>query len=148
MKNIIVLLAISLIGVNAFSQNSETILNRYIKLKDALIKSDNIAAHAYSDSLQQSIEATGSFKEKESLLKAVLKMIKAPDIEKQRIAFADVSTILWKVVKDNSEIKEDVYYQYCPMKKVYWLSLEEAIQNPYYGAQMLTCGNVSDKKVN
>jgi hypothetical protein len=54
---------------------------------------------------------------------------------------------MWKIVKNNSEIRESVYYQYCPMKKMYWLSKEETIKNPYYGSKMLTCGNVSDKKV-
>ena len=146
MKTIIIMLAVSLMSGAAFSQNSETILGEYLKVKDALIKSDYKAANGYSVSLQKAIEATEAFKEKESLLKAVQKMVKATDIEKQRMAFADVSTIMWKDVKNNSAIKEEVYYQYCPMKKVYWLSKEEAIKNPYYGSKMLTCGNVSDKK--
>lgn len=147
MKTLILMFAVSLMSVTAFSQNSESILNQYLKVKEALIKTDNKAANEYAVSLQKSIEITDSFGEKESLLKAVQKMVKATDIEKQRIAFADVSVIMWKMVKNNSEIKDVVYYQYCPMKKMYWLSKEDAIKNPYYGSKMLTCGNVSDKKV-
>jgi len=37
-----------------------------------------------------------------------------------------------------------VYYQHCPManggKGANWLSKENAVKNPYYGSQMLTCG--------
>ena len=39
-----------------------------------------------------------------------------------------------------------VYYQFCPManggKGANWLSKENAVKNPYYGAQMMTCGKV------
>lgn len=147
MKTLILMFAVSLMSVTAYSQNSESILNQYLKVKEALIKTDNKAANEHAVSLQKSIEITDSFGEKESLLKAVQKMVKATDIEKQRIAFADVSVIMWKMVKNNSEIKDAVYYQYCPMKKMYWLSKEDEIKNPYYGSKMLTCGNVSDKKV-
>lgn len=145
MKILIVMFAVSLMSVTAFAQNSESILNEYIKVKDALIESDNKAAKKQAVSLQKAIETSKTFKEKESLLKAVKKMLNATDIEKQRVAFADVSIIMWKMVKNNSEIKDTVYYQYCPMKKVYWLSKEEAIKNPYYGSKMLTCGKVTDK---
>jgi hypothetical protein len=30
------------------------------------------------------------------------------------------------------------------MKKMYWLSSEAAIKNPYYGKMMLTCGSVTE----
>jgi len=147
MKTIIVMIAVSLLSVTAFSQNSQAILNQYLQVKNALINSDGKAANEYAVSLQKAIETTDAFKEKEILFKAVQKMARATDIEKQRIDFANVSTIMWKVVKNNTNIKEDVFYQYCPMKKMYWLSLEAPIKNPYYGSKMLTCGTVSDKKV-
>jgi hypothetical protein len=71
MKTIIVLLTVSLMSVITYSQNSESILNQYLKVKDALIKSDGKAANGYAVSLQKAIETTGTFKEKESLLKGV-----------------------------------------------------------------------------
>jgi len=44
-----------------------------------------------------------------------------------------------KALKLNTAI---VYRTYCPMKKSYWLSEAAAIKNPYYGSEMLTCGEV------
>jgi hypothetical protein len=39
---------------------------------------------------------------------------------------------------------EAIYYQNCPMynkgKGANWLSKDNAIKNPYYGKEMLTCG--------
>jgi len=80
------------------------------------------------------------------LLKATEKMSKANGIEKQRAVFNDVSTTIWKVVKKADKVEQPVYYQYCPMKKAYWLSKEKEIKNPYYGSSMLTCGNVAETK--
>lgn len=148
MKTILIMLALSLTGIQANAQSAEAILEQYLKVKDALIKGDSKMANTYTLSLQKSIEETPVIKEKERLLKEVLKLGKTSDLEKQRMAFAEVSLILWDIVKNDANIQEDVYYQYCPMKKMYWLSTEEAIKNPYYGSKMLTCGNVAEKKVN
>jgi hypothetical protein len=82
------------------------------------------------------------------LLKATEKLSKASDLEKQRTAFNDVSTAMWKLVKVSDKVNEAVYYQYCPMKKAYWVSNEKEIKNPYYGPSMLTCGKVIETKNN
>lgn len=141
------MLATTLISLAAQAQNTENIFNQYLKVKDALVKSDSKTTSEQAVLLHKEIEASSTFSEKESLLKLVQKMTKTTDIEKQRAAFADVSTTMWKVVKNGKGIKQDVYYQYCPMKKMYWLSNEAKIKNPYYGSKMLTCGNVADKKM-
>jgi hypothetical protein len=148
MKTLIVMLGLSLVGFKAYAQSAEAILDQYIKVKDALVASDNKMANLHALSLQKYIEETPTFNEKESLLKAVAKLGNTNDLEKQRIAFGDVSVLLWRFVKGSGNLSKEVYYQYCPMKKMYWLSREETIKNPYYGSKMLTCGNVADKKVN
>ncbi len=41
-----------------------------------------------------------------------------------------------------------VYYQYCPMangdKGAFWLSNIEGIENPYFGDEMLKCGETRE----
>jgi hypothetical protein len=64
------------------------------------------------------------------------------DVKRQRERFNDFSNNMFVLAKA-IKLSEPVYQQYCPMKKTYWLSSEAAIKNPYYGNQMLTCGNVS-----
>ena len=73
-------------------------------------------------------------------------LAEANNIEKQRNAFSDVSNIIWKLVKKTESLTQDVYYQYCPMKKAYWLSTEKEIKNPYYGSAMLNCGKVVETR--
>lgn len=144
MKTIITIMIALLINAAGYSQKTDSMLKSYLQLKDALVKSDSKAESKYTVSFQKEIEAAETFAEKESLLKAVQKMVKATVIEKQRSAFAEVSPIFWKALK-KEKVSQDVYYQYCPMKKSYWISNEAAIKNPYYGSSMLNCGNVSDK---
>jgi Protein of unknown function (DUF3347) len=145
MKNIITLVAVVLVYTGAFSQNTKSILNQYLQVKDALVKSDMELATKHADLLHKSIHATDFFPEKENLLKEVQKMKDANNIGNFRDSFADVSSLMWKEIKDNDAIKDIIYYQYCPMKKMYWISREKAIKNPYYGSKMLSCGNVSEK---
>ena len=40
-----------------------------------------------------------------------------------------------------------LYQDYCPMKKVSWLSEIKDIKNPFYGSKMVTCGSVK-KQIN
>lgn len=139
MKTVLTMIAALIVTVSAPAQQAKGILNAYLKVKADLVQSDNKMASTHTAELQKSIEATPAFSEKDVLLKSVQKMAKSTDIEKQRMALAEISPVLWKVVKADKNSGE-AYYQYCPMKKTYWVSNEPAIKNPYYGKQMLTCG--------
>ncbi|MBD1395090.1 DUF3347 domain-containing protein [Mucilaginibacter glaciei] len=66
------------------------------------------------------------------------------DIAVQRERFANLSANFFKLAKAVKLTDQAVYYDYCPMKKSYWLSADASIKNPYYGNQMLTCGKVSE----
>ena len=146
MKKSILIMVTLLMGNTVFSQNTTKLLNNYINVKNALVSADEKGATKAISTLYESIKAESNFAEKEVLLKATEKMSKANGIEKQRAVFNDVSTTIWKVVKKADKVEQPVYYQYCPMKKAYWLSKEKEIKNPYYGSSMLTCGNVAETK--
>lgn len=66
------------------------------------------------------------------------------DISHQREHFANLSLNMFTLAKSAKISAQPVYEAYCPMKKAYWLSNEQAIKNPYYGSQMLTCGSVKE----
>lgn len=144
MKTLISFLAATFIGFAASAQSTEVLLQRYIQVKDALVNSDSKTAAVQATALQQELESGWSGQE--SLLLSVKTIAANTDLATQRKAFTDVSVRMWQLVKRKGGIRQTVYYQYCPMKKAYWLSQEAAIRNPYYGSQMLICGSVSDKK--
>lgn len=146
MKILLIFLAALLVSGSAFSQNQEasasTLLKNYLDIKDALVKSDSKQAAIYASEMQATLEKEISLNEKDALLKAVQQVTKEKNIEKQRTAFMNLSTLIWSVIDNSNDLTQDVYYQYCPMKKAYWLSAEKVIKNPYYGSKMLTCGSV------
>ncbi len=147
MKTIITIITLITLYMHAYAlQNSDEMVNGYLKVKDALIRSDSKQAATLSASWLKVIEHEPTFKEKAGLIKVVLKITKTNDIEVQRIAFAEASILMWPVIKNATKDHRDMYYMYCPMKKTYWISTEPEIRNPYYGAAMLTCGNIADKK--
>ncbi|MBO0340095.1 DUF3347 domain-containing protein [Flagellimonas profundi] len=147
MKNLIVVMTVMLFGVSAYAQNTGNLLKNYISVKNALVSSDSKAASTAITALNEAVKSEGNFAQKAELQKATDKLSKAGNnLEKQRAAFNDVSTVLWKLVKGSDKVTQPVYHQYCPMKKAYWLSKEKEIKNPYYGSSMLTCGKVAETK--
>lgn len=146
MKKNFLILAILLFGYSAFAQNTDTLLTNYYSVKNALVNSNTHAASEAIIDLQNAINTEDDFKQRTDLNKAVDKLAKAKGLEKQRAVFNEVSTTLWQIVKSADKLNAPVYYQYCPMKKAYWLSDEKEIKNPYYGAAMLNCGSISETK--
>lgn len=140
-----IILAMCMLGsVSTYAQSNQEVLNKYLALKNDLVEANSANATNNIVALKKAIP--GSDVEKNTaLIKAIDKMAMANNIDKQRKEFEEVSTLLWKVIKEDKSIGQTVYYQYCPMKKAYWISKEEGIKNPYYGQQMLTCGKVVEK---
>jgi hypothetical protein len=130
----------------AFAQQTNKLVNDYIVIKNALVNGDNSATSGAVATFEKDLKEEADFSGKDALVKATAAMAKASAIEKQRAVFNDLSTSLWTVVKSSEKLDSPVYYQYCPMKKGYWISEEQAIKNPYYGASMLTCGKVVETK--
>jgi len=84
----------------------------------------------------------------EGLQEAALAISNTSDIEEQRNHFKQLSNYLINAVQTFG-INQKVYLDYCPMVNddtgAYWLSDEEGILNPYYGASMLRCGEVIEE---
>lgn len=148
MKRILLFSLFFGLALIAHAQNTNPILANYLKLKDALVASDVTKSTQAVAELSKSIEASPEFPQKNDLKKQVAVMAKTTDLEKQRAAFADVSTTIWEAAKSQKWNNQELFYQYCPMKKTYWLSTESAIKNPYYGSKMLACGSVKEKLPN
>ena len=161
MKSIKLLMATAILlfvfNVNAqINTNVIKVLNSYITLKDALVKTDGASASVLAKDLLTSIESVNmneldasthaQWMKVVSELKEDAKHInKTKEISHQRDHFITLSKNLYSVIKV-SKVGTPVFYQFCPMankgKGANWLSLENKIKNPYYGNQMLTCGKV------
>lgn len=142
MKKIFFAVTIMLIGSSAFAQQTGKLADQYIAIKNALVNGDSKTAAEAVTTFQHTIVEDGDFALKNDLLKTTRELAEAASLDKQRAAFNEVSTTFWKIIKTAGKTETPLYYQYCPMKKAYWVSKEKDIKNPYYGSSMLTCGRV------
>jgi len=132
----------------------KTIFESYFALKDALVKSDgklvstlakDVLANINSVKMEKlsSEEHTVWMKVMSSLKSNTEKIVATTIIQKQRVVFMDLSANFYALLKVSKQ-DYSIYYQNCPMyndgKGANWLSKENAVKNPYYGSQMLTCG--------
>ncbi len=64
----------------------------------------------------------------------------AADLDGIRAAYLDASAPMLKMAKAHKGGDVTLAVAYCPMKPGRWLQRSEPLANPYYGAEMLTCG--------
>ncbi|WP_343560606.1 DUF3347 domain-containing protein [Sphingobacterium sp.] len=135
--------------------NFQPIYDQYFVLKDALIAADHQAVTAGAAKLSNLLTTLKSTSlttteqqvwktQANSLAQHSKALQNAKDLAKQRLAFVSLSDEVYKLAK-SSKPALPVYQQKCPMfnsgKGATWLSLDKEVKNPYYGAQMLTCGS-------
>lgn len=142
-----------------FQKQIAHVFDQYLHLKDALVASDADNAKAASEEMSKAVAATDMrlveaahdlWMDQLGVISQALKHIQsAENIEGKRIAFAPLSEALFKILKRFGGSELTAYYQYCPMvsanKGAYWLSRNEQISNPYFGEQMLSCGETKEK---
>lgn len=132
-----------------------SLLTSYYGLKNSLVASNSSEAAANSAAFVKLL-TTVDMKElppsamevfmplQEKMAFDARHIAESKDIAHQREHFANFSANFFKLAKAVKLTDQPVYYDYCPMKKAYWLSAEEVIKNPYFGSQMLTCGKVNE----
>ncbi|MCM4166622.1 hypothetical protein KCTC52924_03562 [Arenibacter antarcticus] len=140
------------------SGNSETVLNDYFNLKNALVADDNAKAKELGVIMAksfQNLDVSNYTDAQKADLKDIIEdaveqseHISDSDIDHQREHFKMLSKdIIDMVAVTGSE--NTVYQLFCPMydSGSAWLSMSKEIKNPYYGSKMMNCGKVQ-KEIN
>ena len=143
-----------LLGVSAthaaeFDTTMETIVTEYIEIQEALAADSTegvqSATHAIRDSATQLHpgQAAGEHAEHyksipQDLLAACEKLAAAQDIGSLREAFKELSkpVSMWVTMAK----PENTSVMYCPMAKAGWVQRGSKVANPYFGSEMLSCG--------
>ncbi|MEQ9090009.1 MAG: efflux RND transporter periplasmic adaptor subunit [Balneola sp.] len=142
-----------------FKSQLNDVLKEYLVLKDALVASDNSGVSSAAKEIQTQLEnvdmslVKGEMHMKwmdhlSVLSKSANELSETNDLKIQRAEFLKLSETLIESVKTFG-VTGVVYQQFCPMtdggKGGYWLSESEEIKNPYFGEQMLKCGETITK---
>jgi hypothetical protein len=140
---------------NEAGASVNSVIAGYIDLKNALAADDNNTAQAKAKTLNATVAAVQTkdmaAKEQSTWKSYVDKLSfdsrhisESASIDHQREHFASLSKSVYAVAKAFQVNAIPLYWDYCPMKKVNWLSDKQAIENPYYGKSMLDCGGVKE----
>lgn len=132
MKHLIAAVAMSLsIPVFAADQAKPKALDSYIEIQEALAKDSLDKAKKLGSSLARESNS-------ESVKKSAQGIAAAKSIEAARESFKLLSaTFSEQVQKEKPQGYEVIE---CPMAKAKWVQKRGEIQNPYYGKEMLSCG--------
>jgi hypothetical protein len=137
----------------AVTTSANNIITAYLGVKNALIASNNEAAKSKAAALLAAIRAVPQtqFNAKQKTIWAAYTnklqydsrhISESGAIDHQREHFTSLSKNMFELVKGLKMNATTLYEQYCPMKKVTWLSETAAIKNPYYGSKMMSCGKI------
>lgn len=134
------------------------IFRYYFELKDALVNTDGPLASAKAKEMLTAFSAvnmekmtaaehSGWMNVRKDLTEEATAISRIKDAAKQRDYFMTLSQNIYTLVKVSPKT-ETIYYDHCPMynngKGANWLSKENTIKNPYFGAKMLGCGSIEE----
>jgi membrane fusion protein, copper/silver efflux system len=135
----------------------QEVISTYLALKQALAADKEEEAVHQSGQLLSRIEEARStslgeskaWKRTIASLEGVIGQFENPEsISRIREQFIPLSESIISLVKTHPVTDDTLYVQHCPMANndqgADWLSSQEEVLNPYYGAQMLRCGYVKE----
>jgi Cu(I)/Ag(I) efflux system membrane fusion protein len=136
-------------GDSEFDRGMEPVLAEYLKIQTALAADQTEGVEAAVSAIQGLAkaldpgEAGGEHSEhyrniRVGILVSCVKFRGAKDIGAMREAFRSLSkpVSMWVTMAE----PKDTSVMYCPMKKAGWVQQGSKVANPYYGAEMLSCG--------
>ena len=143
-----------------FRDQLKNIFETYLPVKDALIESDVKKAGQKARVLVDVIKKadmnlvkgeahTAWMKDLAVLQSSTETIVGETDLAKSRTALSLLSDQLYRTLVKFKVKGLKAFRQFCPMafdfEGAYWLSNSDEILNPYFGDEMLTCGNIEDE---
>ena len=135
------------------------LVQQYELLKDALVDDDFNKSKQLAKSLYKAMKQTDMsnfsgaehkiwMQHSSNALNALEQMKEAKNIGEIRRYLKPLSGQIITIARHFAPFKKSLYVMRCPMadknKGADWISFEGEVKNPYYGAEMLTCGSVID----
>jgi hypothetical protein len=137
--------AVTAAPVKLKDEQVNNVYQHYVHLTTALINSDSAEAKVAGAAIAEgakALPAGGTIVEHAQTIAA------APSLAVQREHYAVLSEDVIALVRATGLSSGELYVDYCPMangdKGANWLSAVKDIRNPYFGDEMMTCGEVKE----
>lgn len=124
--------------------------NAYIVMQKNLVAENSAGVHSEAEVVDglnkqlKELDSEGKLKVLTGPIDTYLEGLLKGDLHKERDSFALFSRIMTAYIKGPGKsegLSSGIKLYYCPMKKEPWLQRDKAVENPYLGKKMLTCGN-------
>ncbi|WP_423149537.1 DUF3347 domain-containing protein [Rubrolithibacter danxiaensis] len=133
-------------SVKLKDENKNVLYHQYLTLKNALVASDSSKAGKAGEEM---IATLKNIEGCENTAKIARQIAETTDIGIQRERFITLNSDILTLFKAADIQTGSIFIQYCPMANqgngAYWMASESEIRNPYYGNDMLTCGEVKQE---
>lgn len=116
-----------------------TLVDPYVRVQTALAadKTDSIK----QDATEMATAAAALGAPADGLREAAERLQRAGDLKAARLAFEQLSDALFAYAKATGAANPaGVRTAFCPMVNKSWLQRGDSIRNPYFGSEMLECG--------
>lgn len=122
-----------------------SVVQGYLALQERLSGDDLPGAQAAAGALATTVDgvAASAAEADKAALTAMaggLATVKTADVAAAREAFKGVSAAALTYAQAHVGGEAKVAQAYCPMADASWIQKKTTVDNPYYGAEMLTCG--------
>jgi hypothetical protein len=121
----------------SFAASESDLLKTYVSVQESLAADNLAAANSAAQELQKQIKQSRD-KSLQGVGPNLEKFIAAKDIGESRSEFKKVSEPFTNLVMKKKE--KDFEVVSCPMAGAKWVQKKGEVANPYYGKEMLTCG--------
>ncbi len=142
-----------------FKKQLQGVYDSYIQMKNVFVASDAKDVRKKAEIVKSNLQQVDMgllegdahmiwMKNLDKLDSEITAIASITNITTQRISFAVFNDAFYASLKAFGLHHGTVYYQYCPMangdKGAFWLSDIEEIENPYFGEDMLKCGETRE----
>lgn len=133
------------VAIELKDANSDLAYDQYLHLKDVLVLSDSTQAQTAAKDLAITLRKIDGCENTAIMADKIVSVLSLKD---QRVNFTSLSVDLIDMFKHADINSGSMFVQFCPMANDgnggYWLASETEIRNPYYGDEMLNCGEVKE----
>ena len=142
-----------------FKKQLQGVYDSYIQMKNSFVASDADEVRKKAEIVKSNLQKVDMgllegdahmiwMKKLDELESEITAIASITNIATQRISFAVFNDAFYASLKAFGLHHGTVYYQYCPMangdKGALWISDIEEIENPYFGDDMLKCGETRE----
>jgi len=129
-------------GEPALMEPVKSVIDNYLNIQTNLAADSIKGLSEHAAAISKAVSGDSMKMLPADMAKQADALAQAKDIKAAREAFKPLSASLVKYLSDHKAGKGTYHEAFCPMANASWLQVGKDIKNPYYGKEMLDCGEL------